>query len=250
MSPNSKSIAFISDRVDRGKSSIIYLLSINGGEPYPILNFEYKEAISTFKWSPNGRFIAFLSADEMSIERRTKEEKGNDAMVYGEHWDCNRLRYINVSTRDVSVLVSKNAHVNELTRSEDSNHIAYTLQKLPNLGSISQGVKFEQISLSTHTVSFICNFPGWLGSLTWRGKELFFIAGVQESKINSSKMVYKLSLDNSIWSNHAYGVMNDAGDLRLSGGSIWVQVQSGLTDQIHLLDGYKVLYNNTYEIGT
>lgn len=156
------------------------------------------------KWS----FIVLLSADEISNERRTKEEKGDDAMVYGEHWDFNRMHYIYVSTRDVSVLVSKNAHVNELTWSEDSNRIAYTLQKLPDLCSISQGVKFEQISLSTHTVSFICNFPGWLGSLTWRGKELFFIAGVQESKTNSSKIVYKLSLDNSTWSKHAYGTMN------------------------------------------
>jgi dipeptidyl aminopeptidase/acylaminoacyl peptidase len=86
--------------------------------------------------------------------------------------------------------------------------------------------------------------------LVWLGDDLFFIGGVQESKTATSKMVYKVSLDDRTWSKHAYGTTNDAAEIRLAGDSVWVQVQSGLSDQIHLLDADKILYNELHKIDT
>jgi len=58
-----ESIAFISDRSKHGESSAIYLISLKGGEACPITKADNKKEISTFAWSPNGRFIAFPGLD-------------------------------------------------------------------------------------------------------------------------------------------------------------------------------------------
>jgi len=51
-SPDEQSIAFISDRAAAGTSSAIYLISMKGGEAFPITKSENKKPISSFQWSP------------------------------------------------------------------------------------------------------------------------------------------------------------------------------------------------------
>ena len=60
------------------------LLPLNGGEPFPFTKAENKKAISSFAWSPDGQYIAFLSADEKTAEEEKKEKTKDDAKVYGE----------------------------------------------------------------------------------------------------------------------------------------------------------------------
>jgi dipeptidyl aminopeptidase/acylaminoacyl peptidase len=250
-SPDEHSIAFISDRAERGATSAIYLIATDGGEAYPISKPDYKKGISAFSWSPNGHFIAFLSPDEKSPEKKVKEDARDDAIVYGEHWEYNRLRYIHIATREISTLITRDAHVAEITWSQDSHEIAFTLHAFPEFNSmVRDGVKFGRVSLSTGEIDLICRYPGMTDGLVWRGNDLFFAGGVQESKTTTSKMVYKLSLDDRAWSKHAYGTTNDVAAIRLTGDSIWVQIQSGLSDQIHLLDSDKILYNEVHKIDT
>jgi hypothetical protein len=71
--------------------------------------------VSALSWSPNGRFIALLSPDEKSPEKKMKEDERDDAIVYGEHWDYNRLRCIHISTREIFTLITRDAHVGEIT---------------------------------------------------------------------------------------------------------------------------------------
>ena len=65
-SPDSKWIAFLSDRGDKTQ---IYLISAEGGEAFPLTKEE--EGISAFAWSPDGHQIAFIraEADSKSLNR-------------------------------------------------------------------------------------------------------------------------------------------------------------------------------------
>lgn len=109
-----ESIAFISDRAKPGESSAIYVLSMDGGEAYPVTKVGGKKAIEAFKWSPDGQCIAFLSADEKSKDQETREEETGGAIVYGEDWEFDRLRLLHVATREISTLVADD--VSELPR--------------------------------------------------------------------------------------------------------------------------------------
>ena len=249
-SPDGECIAFLSDRAKCGESSAIYLLSMQGGEPYPVTKADNKKKIPAFSWSPSGHFIAFLSPDEKSTEQEAKEKGKDDAKVYGEHWEFNRLRCLHVPTRELSVLFAKEAHVDELTWSEDSTAIAYVIQKTPDINSSGyEGVSFEKVSLLDKKIFLICNFPGSVGGLVWSDGRLLFLAGALPNKSNTSSTVYEISLEIRNWARCAYGVESCAVELRRSATSVTVQVQSGLSDQIHLLDE-TILYNELHEILT
>lgn len=167
-SPDGESVAFLSDRAKQGESSAVYLLSMNGGEAYPISKPDNKKKITSFSWSPNGRFIAFLSPDEKTAEQEGKEKEKDDARVYGEDWEFNRLRCLHVPTRELSTLFAKEGHVNEIAWSEDSSEIAYVLHETPDINSPGdKGVRLERVSLSTRSASCICDFPGPTRNLIW-----------------------------------------------------------------------------------
>ena len=233
--PDGESITFVSDRAKHGESSALYILSLKAGEAYPITKSGNKKGISSFKWSPNGRFIAFLSPDELTPEQERKEKEKDDAKVYGEEWEFNRLRCIHVSTRQVSVLYAKESHVNELAWSEDSKEIAYILHDTPEIESpLYKGIKFERVSVSTKESSHIRNFSGPVEKFVWSKENLFFLAGVSPKSTTTSSILYTLSLEEKKIVDRQYGVNNCAVDLKWAGRGYAVLVQEGLRDMINI----------------
>lgn len=251
-SPNGESIAFLSDRTERGNSCAIYVLHIiGGGEPFPVTSTENEREISDFAWSPDGNLIAFLSADEKTAEKKAKENEKDDVMLYGENWDYNRLRLLHVSTRMVTNLYKEDAHVNSFAWSGDSKRIAYVLHDTPEVDSPrSSGVTIEAASVASKSRMPLSKFPGAItSSVTWSGDELYFLAGALPDKCNTSSMVYHLSVEDKRWSKYAYGDKSCATGITCNGGLVTIKVLSGLSDEVHLLDNTS-LYADQHEILT
>ncbi|TKA60221.1 hypothetical protein B0A49_11331 [Cryomyces minteri] len=221
-SPTGETVAFLSDRRDRGKSCAIYLLPTGRGEAYAVTNPENLRNITTFAWSPDGKFIAYLSADEKTAKKREDE----DAELYGADWQFNRLRLLHVATRTVTILCDKAAHVTKLAWSADSKQIAYVLQDTPEIDSAGyNGVSFEMSSVLNKGNTFISRFPGPV----------------------NGQIVYSLSTKDRKWSKHAHGQEDCAATLSCTHGLFTVKVKAGLSDEIRLGND-TVIFPDEHEI--
>ena len=238
-SPDGESVAFISDRSDRGKSCAIYVINTHGGEAHPITKAENEQEISTFSWSDNGNFIAFLSPDEKTAEKKAKEKEKDDVIVYGNEWEYNRLRLLHLDTGEVKDLYAENAHVKAFAWSEDSKQIAYVLQETPEADSANaKGVNFETLSIIDETKTRICGFPGTINRpIVWFRGHVYFLAGSEPTKCSTSSEMYRMSLTSKDFSEHPH---NDAKacvvGLCRNGRLITTKVESGLSDQLFLFN--------------
>ena len=229
-------IAFVSDRAKAGESSAIYVISISGGEAYPITKADNKKKIAAFKWDWSGHCIAFISPDEKSSEQESIDKDNGDVKVYGEHWEFNRLRCVHVATREVQTLFKRDAHVTDFAWNEAGNEIIYIWQRTPDMNSPGYyGVEFERSDVSTKSSSPIAKFPGPVKDLTWHDptKTLYFRAGATPDKIGTSSSIYQLSLTDRIWKRvFPYAKLNCAMELRQNRGYLAIHVQDGLFDRL------------------
>ncbi len=236
-SPCGDSIAFLSDRNDRGKACAIYILCIHGGEAYPITKAENERGISSFAWSPDGKFIAFLSPDEKTAMKKAKEKDKDDVMVYSAEWEYNRLRILHLTTREVENLYAQDSHVKAFVWSEDSKQIVYVLQDTPELDSpYANGVTFQTISIIDKTKAEITRFPGTTaGPMIWLDNGLYFVAGTEAGKCSTSATVYKLEIESKKYLRlPPYNKESCVGSLCRNGNNITAKVESGLLDEIYL----------------
>lgn len=232
-------IAFISDRAKPGESSAIYLISLDGGEAYPISEVGNKKPISELKWNPDGKYIAFLSSDEKSEEQNRREKQTGGAKVYGEDWEFCRLRCLHVTTRRVETLFGDDEHVTDFTWNEEGTQIAFISQRTPDLNSGGYyGSRFRTISLVAKTQNAVKkhNFPGPAHDMLWIKDKVYFLAGFSPDKSATSSTVYQMSIETGEWSRYCCGSLDCAVGLRSTKGLLVVLVQKGLKDEIEVYD--------------
>jgi len=248
--PDGQSIAFLSDRGKQGESCAIYILPLSGGgEAYPVTPAENERSIGRYEISPDGKFIAYLSADEKTEEKKAKEKAKDDAQVWGEDWAFNRLRLVHVATKTVSVLVSKDAHITDFAWNDDGSKVAYCEARTPWIESPFQhGTDISIVDVKSKEVESVCHFPnpiaGWIvlgGGFIWAGQMLYFIGPVGEDKAISANTVYRIDLQakgERAYEKHAHGDEDCAVGLKKAGSDVLVGVQQGMADQIRILNGH------------
>jgi dipeptidyl aminopeptidase/acylaminoacyl peptidase len=174
-SPDGKTIAFLSDRVERGKPGI-FLLPIDGGEARQLV--QRKSAVQTFAWSPDGKSIAFLSPDEPTEEDERREKERDDPDVYGERWPYARLHVLDVDSGETRPIEVGERHLFEIVWSPDGGRIAFMASPTPELESRKDAALFT-IGLEDKEPAEVCQTNRMASSLHWSndGAHLVYIAG-------------------------------------------------------------------------
>jgi dipeptidyl aminopeptidase/acylaminoacyl peptidase len=85
-SPDSHFISFLADRGDKKQ---IYLISVNGGEAFPIS--KDNDGVGNYEWSPNEKQIAYIKAEPDSAEDKAIKERYGAFSVVNETYRQNHL---------------------------------------------------------------------------------------------------------------------------------------------------------------
>ena len=254
-SPDSKSVAFTSNRAKGGATAVIYLQSISGGNAAALTPIDNEANISKFLWSPDGKYVAYLSPDEKSPERKAKKERKDDPEVYGENWQFNRLRCIDVHSKQIVTLFSSQQHVCDFAWSPDSKAIAYGTQKTPESQSpFHHGTTLQVVDIQERKIFDLSVFPAKLSDLCWEESDLWWRATYDLRNAMSSNCVYGMPIETKAWARREYGVSNDAGPFAFPPGmqntaaGLVVQVLAGLRDQLHILPSGRIIYDEMYQV--
>ncbi|KAF2773493.1 alpha/beta-hydrolase [Teratosphaeria nubilosa] len=249
--PDGKSIAFVSDRAKAGEKWAIYVLPLErGGEAYPITDSENERAIGNFAVSPDGKIIAFLSADEKTEAQKKREKDKDDAQVWGEDWEFRRLRLVHIATKTVTTLVSHEAHVADLAWNDEGTHLAYTEVQNPTIEeTFKTGSTISIIDVRSKKTAWLANRNIWAGGLLWAGLDVYFLAPVTADSVCSSSAAFRIAgalayedkgIDKKevLYEKYAHGIEDCAIYLRKAGVDVLVGVQHGMEDQIRILKGH------------
>ncbi|EJD41038.1 alpha/beta-hydrolase [Auricularia subglabra TFB-10046 SS5] len=149
-SHDGETVYFLSDRHKAGGSPQLYSLPLSvGGEAIPLTGTELKRHVSSFKLSPDGRFIAYTSAGEPTAEDDAKEKAKDDAIVFSDRKKLNKLRLLRLATRTtVSFNLPERLHAWSFTWNPDGDKLVVSMIQHSRLEMM--GVETKYFSVDIH----------------------------------------------------------------------------------------------------
>jgi dipeptidyl aminopeptidase/acylaminoacyl peptidase len=191
-SPDSKWIAFLSDRGDKSQ---IYLISAEGGEAFPLTKEE--ENIGSFSWSPDGHQIAFTrNESDSKADKSTKDHYG----AFGEEGKEFKLSHLWLIRFSLDSLTDPVRQSDSLTLptptrvttgnftvtgfdwSPDGRSIAYNRQPDPLIPS-STHAAIDVLDLASHSIRMTIADPAGDQLIKWSpdGGSLLYSSSVNDT---------------------------------------------------------------------
>jgi dipeptidyl aminopeptidase/acylaminoacyl peptidase len=145
-SPNSRWLAFLSSRESdlpdaKKDTAQLYLISPDGGEARQITNVE--KGVDSFQWSPDGKRIAFTSADPESDAHKARVKKYGDYHIIDSDYTMTHLWMIDVPApeamelpKPVRLTSGQDFTVGGFRWSPDGTRIAFDATKDPALADL------------------------------------------------------------------------------------------------------------------
>jgi dipeptidyl aminopeptidase/acylaminoacyl peptidase len=142
-SPDSRTLAFASDRSDKRQ---IYLIDPLGGEARALTSGE--DGIQEFAWSPDGTRIAYTAPDPKPEALKSRDKKYGEFTIVDEEHGQTHLWVIDVATKESKKLTSGQMVVGNFEWSPDGTAIAYD-HRTDNDPSNSGSADISVLDIST-----------------------------------------------------------------------------------------------------
>jgi len=116
---------------DTDKTTQLWWIALDGGEAEPLTNLP--GGIRSFKWSPDGKRIAFLRTDPDSKALQERRKAKNDENVIDHDYHFSRLWTLDIATHEARQLTSGDQNIDTLDWSPDGASIVSRVSPTPRL---------------------------------------------------------------------------------------------------------------------
>ncbi|MGI9253668.1 MAG: hypothetical protein ACR2J8_07970, partial [Thermomicrobiales bacterium] len=173
-SSDGTAILFLSDRQERGARLDLYRLSLSGGEPEHLLDWDARA--SEILPLPDGQTIAILAPDAKSDEDRRREKERDDAVVHGQQWRPRRLRLLELASGKLRTIDIENRHIARMSLAPDGDRIAVVTWPNEALDHSMRDADLRIVDRASGESRLVCALPSGASALAWdpdEGRILF-----------------------------------------------------------------------------
>lgn len=118
--PDSRSIAFVSDRKDRKQ---VWRIDLAGGEPEQLTDLDGQ--VQDFQVAPSGKALLLRMTEPRSGERKDAEKVRKDSYAYGQDWLYTHLFWYDLASGKCKRLTRGPVEIAAASLSPDARWIAY-----------------------------------------------------------------------------------------------------------------------------
>jgi len=129
----------------------LWYIALDGGEAEPLTNLP--GSILSFKWSPDGRFIAFIRADTDSPADRARKAAGNDEHFIDGDYHYQRLWIYDLAERQARLLSQQDLNIDSIDWSPDGATILARVSPTPRIDDYWRVSKVVLIDAKTGAVT-------------------------------------------------------------------------------------------------
>ena len=180
-SPDGKKITFLSRRKQLAKRTQLFSIAIDGGEADLFLN--HATGIGNYKWSPGGNWIAFLSTDTLSADKKEIMEQGYDMIVKDQDYRYRRLWLHNIRTGKTDLIFNNELQIHDFIWSKDSKTIVFQGTSIPGADPELMDRVLYKVKIPKNKPIKIIDTPGKLGpmGISPDNKKLAFLGAVSRN---------------------------------------------------------------------
>jgi dipeptidyl aminopeptidase/acylaminoacyl peptidase len=199
-SPDGKFIAFLSDRdnplvrdgafhfstagpkdtegiVSRGRKETtandcrtlpekqIWLMPLNGGEATPLTAIS--GGVSSFKWSADGKRLAFIRQDQPTKQAVEQKRHGEDQIEVDEKYLFSRLWVYDLATQQARLITSANMNVDDFDWSPDGTHFIVRVSPTTSYNDHWYVSDIDIINATTGAVEKVALKHAAFGDVRW-----------------------------------------------------------------------------------
>ncbi|MGH9173054.1 MAG: TolB family protein, partial [Vicinamibacterales bacterium] len=173
-SPDGGSLAFVSDRVERGEGQL-HVIPASGGEPLRLTTLE--GGIDQPSWQPDGRAIAFIARRKALAGEK---EPDSDIKVASERWKPKAIATVPATGGTPALVGPAEGHVWSFAYSPDGSRIAAVVTETEDLVAAYGGVRLLVLNADGSDERELLQLSGFPGEPRWSedGRQIA-IVGVQ-----------------------------------------------------------------------
>jgi dipeptidyl aminopeptidase/acylaminoacyl peptidase len=136
---------------DQKKIMQLWSISLNGGEAQPLTNIP--GGIKSFKWSKDGKHIAFIRTDSDTPEERDHKKKKDDREIIDGEYHYDRLWIYDLDKHQARLLSRQDANVDSIDWSPDGASILSRVSTTPRIDDYWRVSVVEIFSTSTGEIT-------------------------------------------------------------------------------------------------
>jgi dipeptidyl aminopeptidase/acylaminoacyl peptidase len=153
------------ERREAKPSAQIWMISLQGGEAVPLTDIP--GGVKRFKWSKDGKRLAFVRTDQDTKEEKERKERKHDEIEVDKNYKFDRLFVFELAKREARLITKMDRNIDDFEWSPDGSRFLARISPTPRIDDYWRVSKIEILNASTGSTEKILSEHAAPSPMRW-----------------------------------------------------------------------------------